>query len=189
MRNSNNFSAYKKTTLLRRAERRMGMNHLDSLADYLRFLQANPNEADELGRDMLIGVSSFFRDPEAFEELGRTVIAPLVRQRENNAPLRVWIPGCSTGEEAYSIAILLLEELDAADKNCPLQVFATDVDGEAVKFARNGIYPHSISRCHGAAPSSVFYQTGFDVSNQQTAARIGCLFAAKPAHRTAVLSA
>lgn len=145
MRNSNNFSAYKKTTLLRRAERRMGMNHLDSLADYLRFLQANPNEADELGRDMLIGVSSFFRDPEAFEELGRTVIAPLVRQRENNAPLRVWIPGCSTGEEAYSIAILLLEELDAADKNCPLQVFATDVDGEAVKFARNGIYPHSIA--------------------------------------------
>ena len=145
MRNSNNFSAYKKTTLLRRAERRMDMNHLDSLADYLRFLQANPNEADELGRDMLIGVSSFFRDPEAFEELGRTVIAPLVRQRENNAPLRVWIPGCSTGEEAYSIAILLLEELDAADKNCPLQVFATDVDGEALKFARNGIYPHSIA--------------------------------------------
>ncbi|MGE5854623.1 MAG: chemotaxis protein CheB, partial [Deltaproteobacteria bacterium] len=89
MHKSNNFSAYKKTTLLRRAERRMGMNHLDSLADYLRFLQANPNEADELGRDMLIGVSSFFRDPEAFEELGRTVIAPLVRQRENNAPLRV----------------------------------------------------------------------------------------------------
>ena len=145
IRNSNNFSAYKKTTLLRRAERRMGINQLDSLADYLRFLQANPTEADELGRDMLIGVSSFFRDPEAFEELGRTVIAPLVRQRENNAPLRVWIPGCSTGEEAYSIAILLLEELDAADKNCPLQVFATDVDGEAVKFARNGIYPHSIA--------------------------------------------
>ena len=111
-RNSNNFSAYKKTTLLRRAEPRMGMNHLDSLADYLRFLQANPSEADDLGRDMLIGVSSFFRDPEAFEELGRTVIVPLVRQRENNAPLRVWIPGCSTGEEAYSIAILLLEELD-----------------------------------------------------------------------------
>jgi two-component system, chemotaxis family, CheB/CheR fusion protein len=144
--NSNDFSAYKKTTLLRRVERRMGINHLDSLADYLRFLQANPAEADELGRDMLIGVSSFFRDPEAFEELRRSVIAPLVRQRNNHSPvLRVWIPGCSTGEEAYSIAILLLEELDAAEKNCPLQVFATDVDSESLKFAREGTYPRSIA--------------------------------------------
>ena len=145
MRTSNDFSAYKKTTLLRRTERRMGINHIDSLADYLRFLQANPGEADDLGRDMLIGVSSFFRDPEAFDELGRTVIAPLVREKHNNNPLRVWIPGCSTGEEAYSIAILLLEELESANKNCPLQVFATDVDSEAVKFAREGVYPDSIA--------------------------------------------
>lgn len=145
VRNTNDFSAYKKATLLRRAERRMGINHLESLADYLRFLQANPAEVDEFARDMLIGVSSFFRDAEAFEQLRGSIIVPLVQQRADQTPLRVWIPGCSTGEEAYSIAILLLEELDAANKNCPIQIFASDIDGEALKFAREGIYPQSIA--------------------------------------------
>jgi two-component system, chemotaxis family, CheB/CheR fusion protein len=145
MRGGSDFSAYKKATLLRRAERRMGINRLASLPEYLRFLQANPSEIDELAKDMLIGVSSFFRDPEAFEELHRSVIAPLVQERAGSSPLRVWISGCSTGEEAYSIGILLLEELQAADKNCPLQIFASDIDREALKFAREGIYPHSIA--------------------------------------------
>ena len=144
-RSGNDFSAYKKTTLLRRAERRVGIHQLASLSDYLRFIKANPAEVDDLAKDMLIGVSSFFRDPEAFEELRRTVIAPLVQERADGAPLRVWIPGCSTGEEAYSIAILLLEQVDAAKKNCPLKIFASDVDNEALKFAREGIYPHSIA--------------------------------------------
>ncbi len=145
MRSANDLSAYKKTTLLRRAERRMGINNLTSLSDYLRFLQANPAEVDDLAKDMLIGVSSFFRDPEAFEELRRAVIAPLVQERADGSSIRAWIPGCSTGEEAYSIAILLLEQLEAANKNCPLQIFASDVDGEALKFAREGTYPHSIA--------------------------------------------
>ncbi|HEY7219863.1 MAG TPA: chemotaxis protein CheB [Candidatus Binatia bacterium] len=145
MRSGNDFSAYKKTTLLRRVERRMGINRLASLSDYLRFMQANPAEVNDLAKDMLIGVSSFFRDSEAFDELRRTVIAPLVQERADGASLRAWIPGCSTGEEAYSIAILLLEQLEAANKNCPLRIFASDVDGEALKFAREGIYPHSIA--------------------------------------------
>jgi len=147
MRNGNDFSAYKKTTLLRRAERRTGIHHLASLSDYLRLLQANPAEVDNLAKDMLIGVSSFFRDPEAFEELRRNVIAPLVQKRadQSESPLRVWIPGCSTGEEAYSMAMLLLEELEAANKDGPVQIFASDIDSEALKLARHGIYPDSIA--------------------------------------------
>jgi len=145
MRSGNDFSAYKKATLLRRAERRMGIHNLASLSDYLRFLRANPAEVDDMAKDMLIGVSSFFRDPEAFEELRRAVIAPLVRERAAGSPLRAWVSGCSTGEEAYSIAILLVEELEAANKSCPLQIFASDIDSEALKFAREGIYPHSIA--------------------------------------------
>jgi len=144
-RSENDFTAYKKTTLLRRADRRMGINRLASLSDYLRFLQTRPDEIDQLAKDMLIGVSSFFRDPEAFEELRRSVIAPLVRERADGSSLRVWVPGCATGEEAYSIAISLSEELEAANKRCPLQIFASDIDGDALKFARDGIYPQSIA--------------------------------------------
>jgi two-component system CheB/CheR fusion protein len=145
MRTGNDFTSYKKATLLRRSERRMLVNRLGTLLEYLRFLQSNPTEVDELANDMLIGVSSFFRDPEAFEELRRSVIAPLVRERADHRPIRVWIPGCSTGEEAYSIVILLLEELTAANKTAPLQIFASDIDSEALKHAREGIYPHSIA--------------------------------------------
>jgi two-component system CheB/CheR fusion protein len=144
-RNENDFTAYKKTTLLRRIERRMGLNHIASLSDYLRFLQENPDEIDHLAKDMLIGVSSFFRDAEAFDELRQTVIAPLIRERDSNSPLRVWVPGCATGEEPYSIAILLLEELAAANKTCPIQLFASDVAGDSLKFAREGMYPRSIA--------------------------------------------
>ena len=144
-RNENDFTAYKKTTLLRRIERRIGLNHIASLSDYLRFLQDKPDEIDALAKDMLIGVSSFFRDAEAFEELRQTVIAPLIRERDSHSPLRVWVPGCATGEEPYSIAMLLLEELDAANKTCPIQLFASDVDDDSLKFAREGIYPRSIA--------------------------------------------
>ncbi|HEX7233421.1 MAG TPA: chemotaxis protein CheB, partial [Candidatus Binatia bacterium] len=145
IRTGSDFTAYKKATLLRRVERRAGLHRLDSLPAYLRFMQANPSELDELGKEMLIGVSSFFRDPEAFEELRRSAITPLVQERGDHRPIRVWIPACSTGEEVYSIAMLLLEELAAANKNTPLQIFASDVDSESLKFAREGIYPHSIA--------------------------------------------
>ena len=145
LRTGSDFTAYKKSTLLRRSERRMGINHFCSLTEYLRFLQSNTSEVDELAKDMLIGISSFFRDPEAFEELRRDVVIPLIRDRRDHRPIRVWIPACSTGEEAYSIAILFLEELSAATKNSPLQIFASDVDAEALKIAREGVYPHSIA--------------------------------------------
>ena len=145
VRTGNDFTSYKKATLLRRTERRMALNRFGTLIEYLNFLQSKPSEVDELAKDMLIGVSSFFRDPEAFEELRRSVIAPLVRDRADHRSIRVWIPGCSTGEEAYSIVMLLLEELASANKTSPLQIFASDIDSEALKFAREGIYPHSIA--------------------------------------------
>jgi chemotaxis methyl-accepting protein methylase/signal transduction histidine kinase len=139
------FAPYKKNTVLRRIERRMGLRHIPLISDYVRFLQENPEEVRQLSKDLLINVSSFFRDAEAFEELRHKAIAPLVREKENSSPLRVWVPGCATGEEAYSIAILLLEELSAAGKNCAIQLFASDVDGDCVKFAREGVYPQTIA--------------------------------------------
>src|SRR5262249_54983707 len=145
MRTGSDFTSYKKATLLRRSERRMALNRLGTLLEYMRLLQSNPSEVDELAKDMLIGVSSFFRDAEGFEELRQSVIAPLVREGADHRPIRVWIPGCSTGEEAYSIVMLFLEELAAANKTSPLQIFASDIDADALKFARDGIYPHSIA--------------------------------------------
>ena len=115
----NDFGAYKKTTLLRRVERRMGLNHIHKISDYTQFLQENPEEIVRLSRDMLISVSSFFRDAEAFEELRKQVVVPLIKEKSDTGPLRVWVPGCATGEEAYSVAMLLREELTAARKTVP----------------------------------------------------------------------
>jgi two-component system CheB/CheR fusion protein len=138
------FRSYRKKMLARRIERRMGINHIEQTADYLAFLREHPNEVKQLVKDMLISVTSFFRDPEAFEALKTEVIAPLVQTKGADAPLRVWVPGCATGEEAYSLAILLLEQLAAAQKSCPVQIFATDIDKDALEVARLGIYPESI---------------------------------------------
>ncbi len=126
------FSGYKRGTLLRRMERRMSLAQVPTLAAYLRLLQEHPEEADRLAKDMLIGVTGFFRDKEAFAELREKVIAPLVRAKEEGAPLRVWVPGCATGEEAYSIAMMLVEEMAASGRQTPLQVFASDIDEEAL---------------------------------------------------------
>jgi two-component system, chemotaxis family, CheB/CheR fusion protein len=142
--NKNDFHSYKKTTLQRRIQRRMGLQQIVSLADYLRFLRENPDELEKLSRDMLIGVTSFFRDPSAFEELREKVVIPLVQEKNTNDPMRVWVAGCATGEEAYSIVILLMEEMAQARKNFPLQVFASDLDTEALKCGRQAIYPESV---------------------------------------------
>ena len=139
------FRCYKKSTILRRIERRMGLHRISDLARYYDLLRQDTGEVNELFKDLLINVTSFFRDAEAFEELRQAVIAPLVRAKQSDEPLRVWVPGCASGEEAYSLAMLLMEEVTAARKNCPVQVFATDIDEEALEFARQGIYPESIA--------------------------------------------
>lgn len=139
------FSLYKLSTIGRRVERRMAVHQIEDLGDYARFLQQNATEVDALFHDLLIGVTSFFRDPEAFKALQDEVIVRLLSAKPAGAPIRVWVPGCSTGEEAYSIAILLQERMDALKSNFKLTVFATDIDNHAIEQARAGIYPASIA--------------------------------------------
>jgi two-component system CheB/CheR fusion protein len=139
------FRCYRKRMLTRRIERRMSLNHINQITDYLAFLREQPDEAKQLFRDLLISVTNFFRDPEAWQALETEVIAPLVGAKEFDAPLRVWSAGCATGEETYSLGIVLLEHLAAAKKSCQIQIFASDVDEEALEVARQGTYPESIS--------------------------------------------
>jgi len=139
------FSAYKKNTVVRRVERRMAIHQIARLEQYVNYLQQTPAEVEALFRDLLIGVTKFFRDPEAFEALRQHVIPRLVADRPADALLRAWVPGCSTGEEAYSIAILLQEHLDALKLNFKLQVFGTDIDRRAIDQARQGVYPAGIA--------------------------------------------
>lgn len=139
------FRGYKKGTLQRRIERRMGLQQVESMAKYADALRAHPAEADQLFKDLLIGVTSFFRDPPAFDELSSKVLAGLMKDRNPDVPIRIWVPGCSTGEEAYSIAILAAEHVARSQSECRVQVFATDVDEHALEIARTGTYPDSIA--------------------------------------------
>ena len=144
-RTSNDYSHYKRTTVLRRIQRRMGLRQIVDMKAYLKLLHTDSVELSQLGKDMLIGVSSFFRDAEAFETLRADVIVPLVEAKMDDTPIRAWVAGCATGEEAYTIAILLLEARAAADKAFPVQVFATDIDERALDTARAGSYPMDIA--------------------------------------------
>jgi two-component system CheB/CheR fusion protein len=139
------FSQYKETTLIRRMDRRMALHQVESAEEYLRYARENPNEVEALFRDLLIGVTNFFRDPEAFEVLQEKVIPRLLADKPLHDPVRVWVCGCSTGEEAYSIAILLYEQVLALKRSLKIQVFATDIDRQAIDQARAGVYPASIA--------------------------------------------
>lgn len=137
------FSGYKRTTIQRRIERRMSVQQVASLADYVALVRDQPAELHALFNEMLIGVTGFFRDPEAFASLERLLHESAARSSVE--PLRVWVPGCSTGEEAYSVAMLLRECLDSVAQHPGFQVFATDLDASAIAIARNGSYPESIA--------------------------------------------
>jgi len=139
------FSEYKPSTLHRRIERRMAAQHIEEIDEYVKYLRQTPAEVEALFRDLLIGVTSFFRNPEAFKALDEQVIPKLFSGKSPNAVVRVWSPGCSTGEEAYSIAILLQERLELLKQNYRVQVFATDIDSRAIATARVGLYPVSIA--------------------------------------------
>jgi two-component system, chemotaxis family, CheB/CheR fusion protein len=144
---SHDFTLYKQGTLSRRIERRMGMSagSAHDLEGYLAALKADPAELELLAKDLLINVTNFFRDPKVFDYLAKTTVPELVRSHVADQPLRVWIAGCSTGEEAYSLAMLLLEEITASNSNVKLQIFASDVDADAVALARDGLYPLTIA--------------------------------------------
>ncbi|MFN0103124.1 MAG: chemotaxis protein CheB [Bryobacteraceae bacterium] len=138
------FSQYKRNTIIRRVERRMAVHQIDRLEDYLRYLQLTRGEVDALFHDLLIGVTNFFRDAEIFDEVQKQVIPQLFASKAAAKTIRVWVPGCSTGEEAYSIAILFRERIELLKENYKVQVFATDIDREAIDHARAGVYPSSI---------------------------------------------
>jgi two-component system CheB/CheR fusion protein len=139
------FSNYKQTTIRRRIERRMAVHQIDSIEKYDTYLNRNHAETSILFKDLLIGVTSFFRDAEAFGVLKAKAISELIKNKNPKIPLRIWVAGCATGEEAYSIAILCAEVMDKLKKQVNIQIFASDIDNEALDFARMAIYPDSIA--------------------------------------------
>ena len=143
-RTNHDLSQYKKNTLYRRIEKRMHVQQIDSISDYVKYLRESKLETDLLFKELLIGVTSFFRDPEAFAILQTKILPGLLARMPEGEPFRVWVPGCSTGEEACSIAIVLHECMDAVKTHCTIQVFGTDLNASAVETARAGLYPSSI---------------------------------------------
>ena len=141
------FSFYKRNTIFRRIERRMHIHRISHIGKYVRFLQENPNELDLLFKELLIGVTNFFRDPEAFKKLKEEALPVILKGKGKNSSLRVWIPGCSTGEEAYSVAIVISECLDQLKLTgiVKTQIFATDIDKDAVDRARQALYLPTIT--------------------------------------------
>ncbi len=138
------FSRYKPGTLIRRIARRLHLRGVGSMTDYLATLERDAQEAGELFKDLLIGVTQFFRDPEAFELLAREVL-PRLFEKAGDEPVRIWVPGCASGEEAYSMAMLAREYLARAGRDHPVQIFATDIDEEVLAVARQGRYPAGIA--------------------------------------------
>jgi len=139
------FSHYKRNTIQRRIARRLAVHQIENLDQYVRFLQENRDEVRILAGELLITVTNFFRDREAFEKLQEQVIAPLVNQKAPDSFIRVWVAGCATGEEACSIAIMLYEEITRSEKHFTVQVFATDIDEESIETGRHGQYSRSIA--------------------------------------------
>ena len=143
-RTRQDFSAYRKPTLLRRIQRRMGLARVTDVGDYARRLRQNAMEVSALADDLLIHVTGFFRDREAWEALRDKVIAPLVSRRDPEGEVRAWVTACSSGEEAYSLAILLVEEAERQGKPLTIKVFATDMAQRTLEHARSGLYPDGI---------------------------------------------
>ena len=140
------YTEYKPATFQRRLARRMALRKTKSLGDYLRLLREDPQEARLLHEDILIHVTSFFRDPEVFEALTKRVFPEMLRPRPESVPIRIWVAGCSTGEEVYSLAMALLEFMDESSCPRPLQIFGSDISEQAIRTARQGLYPDSVVR-------------------------------------------
>ena len=144
-RTGHDFARYKRPTILRRLARRMQLNHRAGFEQYLALLRENPEEIQALFDDLLISVTTFFRDPAAWEALRLQVVVPLVERAHGDESIRVWVPGCATGEEAYTLAILFREEISRRDIACELVIFGSDVDQGSLATARDGAYPAAIA--------------------------------------------
>jgi len=175
-RTGNDFTYYKHSTICRRIQRRMVLHKLERLKDYLSFLREHSTELDELFQDILINVTGFFRDSESFDALKKNVFPAIVQTRKDET-LRIWVAGCSTGEEAYSITMALLEYLGDQAGGTPIQIFASDIDAKAIDKARLGIYPEGIKADVSAARLQRFFTkvpAGYQISKS---VRDLCLFA------------
>jgi two-component system CheB/CheR fusion protein len=140
------FSYYKTTTIRRRISRRMVLHRFESFVDYLSYIRSTPGEVQALYEDILINVTEFFRDPEAFQALSETVFPKIMEDKLRHAPIRIWVPGCATGEEVYTIAICLLEFLENRPNERTIQIFGTDISDVALEAARAGIYSEAIAQ-------------------------------------------
>jgi two-component system CheB/CheR fusion protein len=173
----NDFTHYKHSTIRRRIQRRMVLHNLERLKDYLRYLEEEPQEVEELFHDILINVTGFFRDATTFNALKQKVFPKILKGRGEEDVIRIWVAGCSTGEEAYSVAMALVEYLGDRATNTPVQIFASDIDTKAIDKARQGIYPEGIKRDVSPARLQRFFTRvtgGYQVSK---AIRDLCLFA------------
>ena len=158
---AHDFALYKHGTLERRVERRMALVGVKTAAKYLDLLLRDANERDQLSRDLLINVTGFFRDAAVFDFLAKSVIPDLVRDHPLDRPLRIWVAGCSSGEETYSLATLFREQIDASKRDIKLQIFASDVDPDAVASAREGLYPElDRGRCVAKTIGPILRQGG-----------------------------
>jgi len=167
----NDFSLYKKNTVYRRIERRMGVHKIDRIISYVHFLQENPKEIDILFKELLIGVTNFFREPLVWEKMKETFIPLLINKLPNGSVIRAWVPGCSTGEEAYSLAIIFKEVLEKINPHggYSLQIFATDLDNEAIESARKGLFHANIAADVSLDRLSRFFvktEDGYRVSSE-----------------------
>ena len=145
------FSVYRQTTIARRIYRRQALHNRETLGDYVKYLRVNPAEIQALYQDLLIRVTQFFRDEEAFDALKTRVFPQLLRDAADNKPVRVWVSGCATGEEAYSVAICLSEAMEELRGKRPIQIFASDINPAVIQRARHGVYPENISADISAA--------------------------------------
>lgn len=172
------FRLYKRGTLQRRIERRMALVAIetDDMNRYFEALQKDAAELERLAKDLLINVTSFFRDPKVFDYLAEKIIPGMVQHHSLDRPLRIWIVGCSTGEEVYSLAMLIQEQITAAKHNIRLQIFASDVDADAVATAREGLYPHSIEADVSAARLERFFSKEGDSYRISPALRSSVVF-------------
>ena len=151
------FSTYKPSTVNRRIRRRMALQGIESLGEYVRYVQDKPEELRVLYQDMFIGITSFFREPEAFRSLQKLVFPRILQNSSADSPIRIWVPGCSTGEEVYSLTIALLEFLGNKAGNIPIQIFGTDINEEAIVKARHGNYLEDIARDVGRSRLRRFF--------------------------------
>ncbi len=177
-RSGHDFTHYRGTTLRRRVVRRMVLARVERMDDYVTLLKSDHLEVETLFRELLIGVTTFFRDPPAFEALAAEALPRLIAAQALDSPVRVWVPACSTGEEAYSIAILLQELADSVKRDVSVKLFATDIDTDAIERARTGVYPISISADVSPERLARFFVQDGDTYRVVKSVRDGMMFAA-----------